>query len=94
MTDHPTQPVPRRHGHPEPTSDHLDVEFVGLNVPQFDLPLKDPMVVELLSVLARSRQSETVRSSRPKSATIAWSGHPWQNRVITRVTRSADFLSR
>ena len=31
---------------------------------------------------ARSRQAATVRSSRPKAATMAWSGQPWQSRVM------------
>lgn len=43
---------------------------------------------------ARSRQSATVRSSSSKAATIAWTGQPWQRGVITRATRSTDFLSR
>ena len=32
--------------------DRLDVEFVGLDMPQLDLALKDPMLVELLTMAA------------------------------------------
>ena len=37
---------------------------------------------------ARSCQAATVRSSRPKAATIACGGQPWQSRVSTMVTKS------
>ena len=56
LADHPAQPEPRRdghrHGHPEPPGDRLDVQLVGLDVPQLDLPSEDPMVVELAGVSA------------------------------------------
>src|SRR3954470_23208138 len=55
-TDDPAEPEPRRgghrHRHPGPPGDRLDVEFVGLDVPQLDLTLKDPMLVELVGVSA------------------------------------------
>ena len=55
-TDDAAQPESRRdghrHGHPEPPGDRLDVQLVGLDMAQFDLPLKDPMVVELPGVAA------------------------------------------
>src|SRR4051812_44765842 len=52
--DHPAQPEPRRdghrHGHPEPPGDRLDVQLIGLDVPQLDLPAQDVMLMEVLPV--------------------------------------------
>ena len=84
-----------RHGHPEPPDDCLDVQLVGLDVTQLDLPAQDVMLMELLARSARSvRQAAMVRSSSPKAATIACSGQPWQSKVSTMSTNSVGFLRR
>ena len=99
LADHATQPEPRRyghrHGHPEPPADRLDVEFVGLDMAQLDLPSEDLMVMDLPGMAAGPiAPIGDVRSSRPKAATIACSGQPWQSKVSTMITNSVGFLRR
>jgi hypothetical protein len=43
---------------------------------------------------ARVTQAATVRSSRPKAATMAWIGQPWHTRVRTTLTTSAGVRKR
>ena len=53
--DHPAEPEPRRHGHrhPEPPAHRLDVQLVGLDVPQVNLPAQDQLLVKALTMTAR-----------------------------------------
>ena len=55
------------HRHPDPPADHLDVQFVGLDMLEIHLPALHPMLVDPLTMPARpcSCQAVTVRSSKP-----------------------------
>lgn len=71
-------------------ADQLGPQFIRLDVGLGDLPRFEAFVVEVLGVRARAAQpAATVRSSRRKATTIAWSGQPRLSRVITMVNTSA-----
>ena len=64
-------------------------------MPQLDLPSEDPMLVELLAMaagpIAPVGDGPLVEA---EGGDDRLDGQPWQSSVITRVTRSTDFLSR
>ena len=83
-----------RQGHPHNAALCLHADLVGLHLSQVR-GLLDQILLDGLTLLAgRAHQSATVRSSKPKAATIACTGQPYASNVTTVRPTSAEVRNR